>query len=119
MCVRRRSVEVFGGDEDGKLTPGEMVGAGAAVLDQDLGPVTTGSGAGEVDSVQIVTFEDEDGEVIEEWGASAALSLIEFHISCRSCSPIYSRMQPSDFLCCRLCRGCRCSVGGRLRNATG
>ena len=86
--ARRRSVEVFGGDEDGKPTPGETVGAGAAVLDQDAGPATTASGAGEVDSVQIVTFEDEDGEVIEEWGATEASSLIEFRVSCRSWLPI-------------------------------
>ena len=68
-------VEVFGGDEDGKLPHGDSFESGATTVGGHGGMGQEGEfspsaavGSGEIGSVQVVTFEDEDGEVIEEWG---------------------------------------------------
>ena len=73
-------MEVFGGDEDGN-DPYEsalaLAMADAADDDDDddddggrgRGSQQGGGGGGGVDSVQIVRVENEDGDVIEEWGS--------------------------------------------------
>eukprot|EP01043_Picozoa_sp_COSAG02_P061915 COSAG02_NODE_8419_length_2578_cov_1.135135_1_plen_299_part_00 len=80
-------VEVFGGDEEGKLPQGDSFESGATTVGEHEGMGQEGGfapsaavGNGEIDSMQVVTFEDEDGEVIEEWGTYA---LLETQLSMR------------------------------------
>jgi hypothetical protein len=71
-------VEVFGGDEDGKLPLGDAFESEVTThgrdngLGQKGGPASSAA-TSEIDSVQVVTFEDEDGDVVEEWGAHILL----------------------------------------------